>query len=308
MAKLSLRLALAETREQAADDIQQIASALRSIDYRLGNYLVHDRNPIVRQKIAAAIAAIGPTATSAIPFVIKALDDPDEAVRLAAVRAVGGTAPASKAAIPKLIKLAQEKNVVMRRAAISVMRGFGAEAREAVPVLIAALDDPDPGDPRESPSVSYLAAIILGGIGSDAKSAADALIKLQHGDNVNLRGASLETLAKIVPRDPRVIPIFLDVLKNQDHKELRRGAARALGILGATAKEAVPGLIDALRAKDIGDQMLEVALKEACIWALGEIGPDAKAAIPILREMSTHLDPNIRSEVKNALEKIENPK
>lgn len=306
--KLQRKLAHAETRAAGADDVEAIASALRSLSYALGQHLVRDPDPVVRQKMARAIGTIGATATDAIPYLIKALDDPNEEVRIAAVKAVGGTAPASKAALGKIIAFARDKDPRMRRAAISVMRGFGPQVKDLLPVLIEALSDPDPGEPGKAPSVSYCAATVLAAFGPDAKAASEALLKLQKCENLELRGAALQALTRILPKDASLIPIYLDVLRNKDLAQLRRGAALALGTLGAAAKDAVPVVIEILKSNDVRDRNLDDATKGACIWALGEIGPEAHAAISVLSELTTHLNPAIRKEVKLALEKIQKAK
>jgi HEAT repeat protein len=59
--------------------------------------------------------------------------------------------------------------------------------------------------------------------------------------------------------------------------EFRREAARALGQMGPEAKEAVPSLMAALKDEDR-------AVRIQAAHALGEIGPEAKAAVPALRE------------------------
>jgi HEAT repeats len=55
----------------------------------------------------------------------------------------------------------------------------------------------------------------------------------------------------------------------------RRGAATALGKLGAAASPAVPALVEALSDKD-------ATVRRAAAQALGEIGPEASVAAPAL--------------------------
>ena len=58
----------------------------------------------------------------------------------------------------------------------------------------------------------------------------------------------------------------------------RRHAAYALGKLGPRAKAAIPALIRHLGDKDAFAQA-------QCAWALGEIGPIARSALPTLEKM-----------------------
>jgi HEAT repeat protein len=55
---------------------------------------------------------------------------------------------------------------------------------------------------------------------------------------------------------------------------IRREAARALGEIGPEAKEAVPELIEALNDED---------MDLIALCALGRIGPAARAAVPAMR-------------------------
>jgi HEAT repeat protein len=60
-------------------------------------------------------------------------------------------------------------------------------------------------------------------------------------------------------------------------EELRRAAAKGLGELGPDAKPAVPDLTRALKDGDL-------FVRRFAAQALGEVGPDAKAAVPALKE------------------------
>ena len=58
--------------------------------------------------------------------------------------------------------------------------------------------------------------------------------------------------------------------------DVRRAAARALGDIGPDAKDAVPALIEALE----DDEVSLIA-----IWALGQIGPAARSAAPAITQL-----------------------
>ena len=70
---------------------------------------------------------------------------------------------------------------------------------------------------------------------------------------------------------------FRDLVAKLKDKDgdLRRAAAKELGELGPEAKSAVPDLMRALRDKDL-------FVRRFSAEALGKIGPDAKAAVPAL--------------------------
>src|SRR5262249_12893030 len=80
--------------------------------------------------------------------------------------------------------------------------------------------------------------------------------------------------------------------------DLAATAARVLGEIGADARAAVPALTGALRSRVTG-----VAYSAAA--ALGAIGPDAKEAVPALLTLLTNVTPYIRSTAAEALWRID---
>ena len=79
---------------------------------------------------------------------------------------------------------------------------------------------------------------------------------------------------------------------------VRAGAADALGAIGPASRDAVPALIERLRADPGPNYVLDSA-----IYALGDIGADAKAAIPELAQISRR--PRLTSPAREAILKIE---
>lgn len=271
-----------QKRRDAAIELGKIGSALHAPAMRLQMLVNRDPDPEVRKQAAMAIADIGPSARLLKGQLVKGLDDKDEQVVIAVIRALAATAPFSKEALPKLIELSQSKNLAIRRRVIASLGAF-KESKIVIPVLIAALHDADPGGPNKELSVSKLALLVLGDFGEEAYAATDALVKLQQSDNIETRAYALGALVKILPKDAKMVPYYIDLLKSE-HKSLRRGAAYALGFLGPVAKDAVPALIKALKAtEDEKDQALAIQNKLGFIYSLRQIGPDAKDSIPAIQ-------------------------
>jgi len=98
---------------------------------------------------------------------------------------------------------------------------------------------------------------------------------------------------------PAAIPAYTGIIKDKKiSTPVQHAALDILGEMGPAAGEAVPVLIDSLK-----DQKIVVRSKAAI--ALGKIGPEAKDAIPALKE--TLKDDNIlvRKNAKWALSEIE---
>src|SRR5579883_2644221 len=100
-----------------------------------------DRSPEVRRQAAAALVAIGP---EAVPYLAKALDHADPAVRASAVSSLGQFSPRSRAAVPALIRALRDSDSRVCLTAATELGRFGPAARAAVPDLIAALQSPIP--------------------------------------------------------------------------------------------------------------------------------------------------------------------
>lgn len=295
----------------ASKDLAEYSSAFVSLVGELVTLLQRDKDPEVRSEAAKTIGLIGPSAAAwrgpmVVTTLAKALDDPDERVRIAALGALRGVAPFSKKALPKIIAMMKDKNAAIRHKAIGVIVELGPEAKEAVPALIEALSDPDPGIPGKISSVRAYAMLALRQIGPEAKEAADILLKLNDLKDEELKGIALAALTKIIPKDKRLMPLLLLTLKNKETPGLRASAAFALGGLGAEAKEAIPDLIATLKAEDVQDRKLDRRIKLAVVVALGEIGPPAKDAIPAIRfVINNTLDELLISHARDAIQRIE---
>jgi HEAT repeat protein len=100
------------------------------------------------------------------------------------------------------------------------------------------------------------------------------------------------------PEAHDAVPALINVLKNDKEPEVRRLAAKALGCI-STEEQIISALIEAL-----GDENPGVC--EFAAYALGEIGPKAKAALPKLRELAEKdFADYIVGTIEQAISKIE---
>ena len=79
---------------------------------------------------------------------------------------------------------------------------------------------------------------------------------------------------------------------------VRSSAAYALGEFGPEARAAIPALMELLKDKD--------ASRAAAASALGDIGPEASAATPAIIELLNDENEKVRRDADEALEKIRN--
>jgi len=209
--------------------------------------------------------------------------------------------------------------------AIMAVGMIGRQAQEAEPALIEALKDQDkdvrwlaaqqlgsidPGEGAVQPLCDVLknkqeevrvrasAAYSLGRIRADVRTAVPALSEALNSEDSLLGVNAAGSLIKIYPS---LNEKSLKALLNglKDNRSyVRNSAIRALGQMGQDAKEAVPELARALNDED---KMCRLAAAQA----LERMGKEARAAVPALFEALKDEDERLRKAARSALDKIQ---
>jgi hypothetical protein len=207
---------------------------------------------------------------------------------------------------------------------------LGPDARPAVPTLIALLTN-------KVDRVRYLTVFTIRCLGPIARDALPSVIKCLNDPDFTIRSDASAALGTIHEDPKHVVPILLDFLeKNRDNPILRDGTEFSLGQFGPQAESAVPALLKSLNNPDFAThQMAIVALgriraqpgrvvpaltaklaaeKETSksvndFWvtlgSLGQFGSDARPAVPILLQLASDSDPDIRANAIETLKKID---
>ena len=105
------------------------ATSARDVANPLGQTLLWDEEPAVREACARALGVIGPGAVDAVGALITALSDDDHTVIRAAAWSLGQFGPLAQKAIYPLERLARGQGPIARIAARSIQRIRGAEPR-----------------------------------------------------------------------------------------------------------------------------------------------------------------------------------
>lgn len=229
-----------------------------------------DRN----QKNCPDICQLG---EAAVPALVKALQDERKYVRSSAADALGRIGPAAVARVPSLMQALKDERESVRSDAAGALGKIGPAAMAAVPALIQALKD-------ERSYIRAAAAYALGQIGPNARTAVPALIEaLAYEDMYYLPGYERtdylsEPVLALVKIGPDAVPALTEALKYKRHRLPRwRGPA----------------------SKDEGDKV-----RACAALALEEIGPKARAAVPVLFEVLKDKDWFVRFRAAQALRKI----
>lgn len=295
------------------------------VDY-VANQLEKDTDYQTRMHAAMALGTMGAPAKSKSHVLIAALRDPHGDVCTAAVASLGRLkAQLSDTDYTAMVKLlAKAMPYETRSFAAQALGTAGAVTK--IPLLIDLLSDEEEpvgnaaggalaamkddlnksqldaiasllGDKNAKPENRCRAARALGMIG--AKSKIQDLVEALKDKESSVASCAVFALAAMKDQLGDVHISALAQLLNDKEKraETRSYAAQALGLLKAKAKGTINDLIAALKEKD-------VVIVVSAALALGEMGKEAKSALPALNDLKTHRDTTVKEAAAKAMDDI----
>ncbi len=269
---------------------------------------------------AEVVRAIPGGKRAALPALLTALEDANYRVRWQAGDVLASFCrPDPTRVVPELLKLLQHEQQGVRWNAAYLLGEMHVPMDSVIAALVAAMQEDHAGevlsnggaawgsrryDIHKEFTVRSAAAEALGKFGAIARPAVAALIKQLADPNRYVRVDSAMALWKIERNAESTVPALTEILTKtppeKQHDLLRVAAAESLGEIGPDALAAVPALIGALQ-QGRGDARDEAAR------ALGKIGPTARSAIPPLARALDDDAPFFRLEVAEALARIGDP-
>jgi len=228
-----------------------------------------DDRPEVRREAVLALAAIGPKAAAAVPLLSALLDEKDvPGLDGPVVFALGSIGPVAKPAEAKIKALAGAADAppflktVCHWARARMNPDDEDLVRAVVPELVAALTS-------DEPRLRVAAAQALLSLNPDPAILRPEMKKIFDTAKPEVIHVVLDAVASL---GAEAVPRLIEALKVP---EARLRVAGVLRRIGSKAKDAVPGLIDALADEDH-------QTRSEVLFALGAIGPDAAAATPAI--------------------------
>jgi HEAT repeat protein len=207
---------------------------------------------------------------------IHQLKDADPKARQEAVFALGVIGAEAEEAVPAVCKLLKDPEPRVRcDAALALLKMYPA-SRKTAPDLAGVLED-------EMPLARINAAIALNRLALEARPAVPALLKAL-GDK----------------RNDQWIPGF--------QITIREALLQALGRATAGSTDGVAVLSEALKDDSLPREMppeTRVNCRAAAARALGEVGPEAREAVPLLKAAAKEPELKLRDAAQAALKKIE---
>jgi HEAT repeat protein len=188
--------------------------------------LRHPR-PECAAKAAWVVGRMGAGAESAVPDLLKVIDESDEPeIKSAAMNTLGKVGPAAKAAVPKLVDILSGEG---DPAAAIVLGRIRAEREIVVPALVKALGDKDWGV-RETAAAGLGIFAAKVQLGTQADPAISALGKALDNESAHVRSAALFALWEVGP----AADAMLKKACESGRAEIREIAALALKAVGPT--------------------------------------------------------------------------
>jgi HEAT repeat protein len=226
-----------------------------------------DKNDEVRLGVVQALRQIRPKNKEAIAALIQAVRDSNWDVRRASLITLRWIKSKAKDTVGILQTALHDTSAfVVAEAAYSLLSG-GVNQKETAAVLTALLEKDDEGT----------RAIILGTLerlGQKARPMAPVLVGLLNGRDVPSRIYAAKAVCRVDPKHAReALPVLVELLKDESYQDT---VIDALQGMGPAAKGAVPALITLL------DNAEHLHRKLGIINVLRGLGQDAKAAIPAL--------------------------
>jgi HEAT repeat protein len=298
MAKLLLqpdpqeRFAIAVTLERLGPEARAALPALVQC--------LKDLESVSPHPVLVAIGNIGPDAKSAVPALVELLKQKDTTLQREVIETLGRIGPEARPAVPKLMELLYSEDDRCRQGAARTLSGIGSPAKDAVPALKKLLDDPQPANRVWA---GYALARILG----DYKSGTALLIDLWKADE-GFAGSSRYEIARaldLLGAEARpALDLLLEALLNdKTAPSTRYHVARALGHLRDKADAIVPKVMGLIDHKAEGPARVRSCVDAAQCLAL--LGPQAKSAVPRLRQLAEDEDNEVAEAAVHALASIE---
>ena len=256
---------------------------------------LRNNDAALRAEAAEDLGQVLPPSEAALAALHEAVHDPDGHVRIHAAKSLLRIDGQSAAAIALLERALVDRETELRLAATAAWAELAPMAGPAVPGLVAALNDPDP-------TVRHLAAFALGEkcadaprSGNPAMAVAAALGKIMLEDREqDVRHQAVYALLQMGTDARGPLAGLMQALRTADGN-IPELAADLLARLGPAGVEALAGAL----------QVDDYTVRPKAIEFLGNLGPQAKAAIPALMGALQEVDPRLRHEAALALLRID---
>jgi predicted Zn finger-like uncharacterized protein len=250
-----------KVRSAAAESLITAIPSIKTDVAKLTGLLKHQW-PEVRTEAAKGLALLQERAKPATPDLIAALQEKNRDLRRACFVALKAIKADPASVVPRLRDGIKDEDTEVRRGALELAGQAHAAAKDLVPLIADCLTDPD---------VRIPALTALKDIGPDAQSGAPAVANLLATDKT-LRVPMLTTIEAMkvgASTAPLVVPKIIAIFEDEKQVPVRDKAAAVLGSIG---KPALDPLVRALLNPNAN-------VRRGAAKSLGAMGAEARPAV-----------------------------
>ena len=182
-----------------------------------------------------------------IPLLLDGLKTGNPSQRALAAQALGLLKPVPREALAPLAATLRDPEVDVRTNAVYTLTRLGQQPNGGpgvTPALLGALKDPEPG-------VRKVAASAFRSMEAPPRGAISALVETLRDTNAEVRAeAAFGLMGFHSPPAREAVPALSTAFAQDPDRQVRVNAARALGLMGPVARDAVPVLRAGLRDAD----------------------------------------------------------
>jgi len=224
--------------------------------------------------------ALGSMGADGVPALTRLLEHPDDKVRRSAAGALRSAGPEAASAAPALGRALSDPSWLLRETACITLGEQGRAAESAGPMLQSLFDD-------ENPRVRAYAAQSFWRVTGRVDVAVAALRRSLEDEGWVEITVAERTLVEIGPGAREAVPDLIGLLGRRSHL-VRELAAEALGRIGPAARAALPALVKAL--DDEGYRYDRDGVRVRAAVALWRITGEPERALPVLKSVvGTHV-------------------
>jgi HEAT repeat protein len=237
----------------------------------------------VRWQAAQALRNLGKGAIKAIPALAEALHDKNTNVRNHAASALAQTGEEGAKVLTSVFS--ESKDTQLRNPVLHAM--LYSQARpHALPLIKLAIHDPDKG-------VRRFSIQMIPNLGQ-TQEVFDILTEAIKDKELDVRVAAAYSLPSLGPKS---LPLLEQGLKSAKESQMRQAILQGLVNYNHRSKAMVAPLIECLK-----DTQPQVRWQAAQV--LGNIGADARDALPMLKELVNDTNITVRQQAQAAINRI----
>lgn len=242
-----------------------------------------------------AVGRYGAKAKNAVGSLTTLLADKDAVVRENAANSLGRIGGESKTATVELLKMLVATEVPVRKAVVFALGRIDPEDKAKVSLALAPFFATE-----KDQDVRMELVVSLGLLKEKNSDVAKALAPLLKETHLETRRVAAKTMAMFEEAAKGQEKELVTAFKTDTDKLVRAYALRALCATVSDAEKLVPILITQLDSKTEKEADVRIAVCDE----LGLLGPDAQAAVPVIRDTQKDPEPRVRDAAAAALKKL----